>query len=161
MQHCRSALSYHAHLAITQFWNLLVIRFNLMYDSLCHLRWYQSAIFWHLAHGLFLLIVVDRLIAENCFQMITESLSSFSAIRRSRAIIWKLRAIIALFVKAEQNKRMKNLKKQCQQRETHDFFIWSPSSRNYASCYSCPGRRPHESRSVVQSIMVVEIVYAN
>ena len=29
-----------------------MINFNLAYDSLCHLRWYQSAIFSHLAHGL-------------------------------------------------------------------------------------------------------------
>ena len=35
-----------------------MISFNLMYDSTCHLEWYQSAIFSHLAHGL---IVNNRL----------------------------------------------------------------------------------------------------
>ena len=47
-----TALSYQYRLAIIYFWVLLVINFNLTYDSLCHLRWYRSSIFSHLAHGL-------------------------------------------------------------------------------------------------------------
>ena len=47
-----TALRYQYRLAIIYFWILLMISFNLIYDSLCHLRWYRSAIFSHLAHGL-------------------------------------------------------------------------------------------------------------
>ena len=44
-----TALSYQYRLAIIYFWILLMISFNLIYDSLCHLRWYRSALFSHLA----------------------------------------------------------------------------------------------------------------
>ena len=47
-----TALSYQCRLAIIYFWVLRMITFNLIYDSLCHLSWYRSAIFSHLAHGL-------------------------------------------------------------------------------------------------------------
>ena len=36
-----TALSYQYRLAIICFWILLIISFNLMYDSICHLRWYR------------------------------------------------------------------------------------------------------------------------
>ena len=36
-----TALGYQYRLAIIYFWILLMISFNLIYDSDCHLRWYQ------------------------------------------------------------------------------------------------------------------------
>ena len=44
--------SCHGNLAIICILSLQVISFNKIHDSICHLDWYQSAIFCPLAHGL-------------------------------------------------------------------------------------------------------------
>ena len=72
----RDSLKLPVQTCYNIFWILLMISFNLIYDSLCHLRWYRSAIFSHLAHGLKLFFCYSnmQIVATNgpLFQQMNE-----------------------------------------------------------------------------------------